>query len=178
MPGVTAALGVAAGWQHSLVLRADDHVWGVGTLAANGLGGQTHDAAEEIPNLSLVSNAWLLDDPDEDGLVTWHEYLAGTDPLDADSNGNGLSDLVDVRRRSEAANPDDDGDGLPNAVELVLGTDPFRADTDGDGVSDLEDFYPLDPTRTAFPAPDPYDTTPPTITLIYPTNARLVGGGN
>jgi hypothetical protein len=67
----------------------------------------------------------LFDDSDQDGLLNWQEYAAGTDPLVADSNGNGLSDLVDVRRRSQSANPDDDGDGVPNVVEIAQGTDPF-----------------------------------------------------
>ena len=80
-----------------------------------------------------------VEDADGDGLPSWREYLAGTDPFSVDTNGNGLSDLADVRRLSQSANPDDDGDGVPNIVELTLGTDPFRADTDGDGdVSEAE----------------------------------------
>jgi hypothetical protein len=85
---------------------------------------------------------------------------------------------VDVRRRGPSGNPDDDGDGVPNAVEVANGTDPFRSDTDGGAVSDLLDFYPLDATRSQKPAPVPGDTTPPTITLTQPTNARPVDGGN
>ncbi len=177
VPTAVASFGAAGGWQHTLVLRADGSVWASGNLSANGLGGTQVNALTQIPNLSLVSNASLFDDADQDGLLGWQEYLAGTDPLAVDSNGNGLSDLVDVRRRSQSADPDDDGDGVPNVVEIAQGTDPFRADTDGDGVSDLTDAYPLDPTRSQAPAPDPNDTTPPTITLTRPSNARPVGGG-
>jgi hypothetical protein len=66
---------------------------------------------------------------------------------------------------------------VPNAFKIAHGLDPFKSDTDGDGVSDLLDAYPLDPTRSVKPPPDPADTTPPVITLTYPTNARPVGGG-
>jgi alpha-tubulin suppressor-like RCC1 family protein len=177
VPGATAAMSIAGGWQHTLVLRADGTVWATGGLNATGLGWAQVNALTVIPNLSLVSNTSLFDDTDQDGLLGWQEYAAGTDPLSVDSNGNGLSDLVDTRRRSQSANPDDDGDGLPNVVEIALGTDPFLADTDGDTVSDLVDAYPLDSTRSQAPAPDPNDTTPPTIILTRPSNARLVGGG-
>ena len=35
-----------------------------------------------------------------------------------------------------AANLDSDGDGLSDALEITLGTDPFNSDSDGDGFSD------------------------------------------
>ena len=130
-----------------------------------------------MPSLSLADNAALFADADSDGLLGWQEYLAGTDPLAADTNGNGLSDLVDVRRRSQASNPDSDGDWVPDVVEIAAGTNPFVADTDGDGTSDLLDAFSLDPTRSIAPLPTPGDTTPPTITLTLPASARPIGGG-
>ena len=177
IPNATASMAATGGWQHTLVLRADGSVWAAGGLTANGLGGTQADSLTQIPNLSLVSNPSLFDDIDQDGLLGWQEYLAGTDPLAVDTNGNGLSDLVDVRRRSQSANPDDDGDGVPNVVEIANGTDPFVADTDGDGVSDLADAYPLDPSRSQAPSSNPNDHTPPVINLTRPSNARPVGGG-
>jgi alpha-tubulin suppressor-like RCC1 family protein len=177
VPGASASMAVAGGWQHTLVLRADGSVWAAGGLTANGLGGTQADSLTQIPSLSLVSNAALFDDTDEDGLLGWQEYAAGTDPIAVDSNGNGLSDLVDVGRRSQSANPDDDSDGVPNVVEIAQGTDPSVADTDGDTVPDLTDAYPLDPTRSEPSAIDPNDHTSPVITLTRPSNARLVGGG-
>jgi alpha-tubulin suppressor-like RCC1 family protein len=177
VPDATAAMGAAGGWQHTIVLRADGTVWATGGLNATGLGWTQVNELTVIPNVSLVSNASLFDDVDQDGLATWEEYAAGTDPLVADSNGNGLSDLVDVRRRSQSANPDDDADGVPNVVELAQGTDPFLSDTDADGVSDLLDAFPLDPTRWLTPVSDPNDHTPPVITLTRPAGARPIGGG-
>ncbi len=49
-------------------------------------------------------------------------------------------------------NADSDGDGLTDGLEVALGTDPFSADTDGDGFSDSEEVAagsdPLDGTKT------------------------------
>jgi hypothetical protein len=175
--GFDGAYGVASGWQDTLVLRADGRVWAIGTQSGTGLGTGTYLDPSPIPDFSLAPNDWLLDDADTDGLPSWREYLATTDPLLFDSNGNGLSDLIDVLRHSQTANPDDDGDGVPNALEIAQGTDPFMADTDGDGVSDRLDAFPLDPTRHDPPTVDPNDHTPPVITLTKPVGARPVGGG-
>jgi Bacterial TSP3 repeat len=67
--------------------------------------------------------------------------------------------------------PDTDGDGLNDIIENILGTDPNLADSDGDGVPDGQDAFPLDPTRSVWPSPDPDDHTPPTITLLSPSGA-------
>jgi hypothetical protein len=130
-----------------------------------------------VPGFSVVSNAWLTTDEDHDGLTAWREWLAGTDPYNPDTNGNGLLDGLEESDTVSALNPDSDGDGLSNAAELLLGTDPYVGDTDGDGVVDGVDAFPLDPTRSAMPPPNPLDTTPPIIILTEPTTARLVGGG-
>jgi alpha-tubulin suppressor-like RCC1 family protein len=176
--GIDGVVDAAAGWQQTLLLRADGTVWATGSSKANGLGGGTVYSPTAIANLSLASNGWLLTDGDEDGLWAWREYLAGVDPLDADTVRNGLGDAVNVRRLLQGADPDDDDDGVPNILEIVNGTDPFSADTDGDGVVDLTDHYPLDTTRSQKPAPNPSDTTPPVITLTQPASARPAGGGN
>jgi hypothetical protein len=66
-----------------------------------------------------------------------------------------------------------DGDGVLNAAEIAQGTNPFSADTDGDGTGDATDCFPLDPTQQC-PEGDPDDTTPPTITILMPSNAVLI----
>jgi Regulator of chromosome condensation (RCC1) repeat/Bacterial TSP3 repeat len=114
------------------------------------------------------------DDPDGDGLTTAQEWALGTDPLDADTNDDGISDGIAVQSGISATDLDMDHDGVLNAAEIQGGTDPFRADTDGDGVNDGADCYPLDPARSTCPPPDPNDHTPPTITLSEPTNAVLI----
>lgn len=72
------------------------------------------------------------DDADCDGMPDWWEILHHLNPLDP-----------------RDAYADSDGDGLVNVLEYRLGTDPWNPDTDGDGVSDGAEVAaggnPLDP---------------------------------
>lgn len=176
--GFASVLRMAGGGTHSLVAAADGTVLAAGNnlWGELGLGTQANQLDPvAVPSLTLATNTWLTSDADGDGLPAWREYLLGTDPLAADTNGNGISDGVEAGQgTTDGANPDTDGDGLPNWVEVTLGTDPFAADSDGDGVNDGADYWPLDPTRWQAPTPTPGDTTPPVITLTYPTGARPV----
>jgi hypothetical protein len=145
-----------------LALRADTSIreWGTGNQLADGL--------------TLGNGSSATEDPDEDGLTNQEEWALGTDPYEADTNGDGIVDGAAAASGESALEPDMDGDGVLNTVEIAQGTDPFNPDTDGDGVNDGADAFPLDPTRTTAPSPDPNDTTPPAITLEEPTNATLV----
>ncbi len=91
----------------------------------------------------------LIDtDDDNDGLDTSYEIKIGTNPLDKDTDGDGLSDkdelgqdievLIDTDNdgRINPVDNDDDGDGLLTSLELSLGTDPLNKDTDMDGIAD------------------------------------------
>jgi len=169
------ALSISGGSTHTLAVIADGTVQAFGSNGAIG-NGTTASATEptEVSGLVLADNAWLLGDPDLDTLVTWREYYLGTDPLNADSNGNGILDGHDDASGANAVNPDVDGDGVPNWIERINGTDPLRADTDGDSVSDLNDVFPLDPTRSMAPSSNPSDTTPPVVTLKEPVSARPI----
>jgi len=113
-------------------------------------------------------------DADHDGLTLAQELFYGTDPLNPDTNGDGIPDGASVALGISPTSLDVDGDGLTNATERRIGTDPLNPDTDGDGVPDGADCFPLDPTRWQCPIPDPTDHTPPSITVLLPTNARLV----
>lgn len=171
-----AAVALSAGGEHSAVIAADGRVFTVGYAwyGQLGTGNQTNQSFPvQAGTLTVVQNSWMTLDSDADGLPNWREYLAGTDPLNPDSNGNGVVDGVEEGSgAADPANPDTDGDGVANWVEVSAGTDPFRADSDGDGVNDGADYFPLDPTRWQAPATTPGDTTPPVITLIYPSGAR------
>ena len=65
-----------------------------------------------------------------------------TDPLDTDTDNDGVSDGDDIDPLD--ANSDSDGDGISDSQETTNGTDPLNADSDGDGVADGDDVNPND----------------------------------
>jgi alpha-tubulin suppressor-like RCC1 family protein len=172
----TNVMAFAAGDVHTLALKPNGGVAVAGINAGRYGDGTTSNAANiiTVPDFLLADNSWLSTDADADGLDTWREYLFGTDPLNPDTNGNGVMDGLDDRRGTDALDPDVDGDGVPNWIEEQNGTDPFRVDSDGDAVSDLNDAFPLDPTRSMAPSTNPSDTTPPVVTLKAPVSARPI----
>jgi hypothetical protein len=89
-------------------------------------------------------------DQDLDGLSDAEEQLIGTDPLSADSDGDGLNDFVEV---VDAQNPQDsDGDGMYDATDSdddndgiftldeVFGGDSSLSDVDNDGIQNWLDM--------------------------------------
>jgi hypothetical protein len=69
----------------------------------------------------------------------------------ADSDGDGLTDEVEIALGTDPANADSDGDGMPDGWEVWNGLDPLDCtdaweDFDGDGVSNLNEYlYGLSP---------------------------------
>jgi hypothetical protein len=96
---------------------------------------------------ALGGPAYATVDSDLDGLCDEDELLLGTDPTDADTDDDGLSDGEELG-----------GDGV---LDLGVDTDPLDRDTDEDG---LEDGAELD----AVPASDP---------LLYDTDADSISDG-
>jgi hypothetical protein len=164
---------------HSVALTGDGQVWTWGSNVAGelGNGGTASDDTyrpRPVTGLNLSDRTWPDGDPDGDGLTSEEELQVGTDPFNADTNGDGVSDRVAIRSGVSATSLDVDADGVSNAVELQKGTDPLAADTDGDGVSDATDCFPRDPTRSTCPVPVPGDQSPPVITLTEPASAVLL----
>jgi FG-GAP repeat protein/thrombospondin type 3 repeat protein len=91
-------------------------------------------------------------DSDDDGLNDGAEVAAGTNPCNPDTDGDGLFDGTEVGTAQAGCpnplNPDSDEDGLSDGAEVAGGTNPCAADTDGDGVPDASDPLPLQPGVT------------------------------
>ena len=123
-------------------------------MLANG-GMPTNIAARlsEALTVELVpvgGTEWALADADNDGLVNLEEFMLGTNPNRADTDGDGPSDRWELEHGyppdvplSPDVLPDTDGDGVPDVWESRFGTNPSSAtdslpcvDTDGDGFLD------------------------------------------
>ena len=63
-----------------------------------------------------------------------------------DSDGDGLSDVIEVGLGTDPLNPDTDGDGLPDGLEVLdYGSNPHASDSDADTVGDACDNCAADP---------------------------------
>ncbi len=110
-----------------------------------------NDGLTDEEEVALGTNP-VNPDTDADGLSDWVEVHDGlcTDPLNADTDGDGLSDgHGEAAAGTDPCNADTDGDGLSDGAELVHGTDPLNADTDrdcyGDGAEVTGGSNPRDP---------------------------------
>ena len=100
---------------------------------------------------NLLSSNWYwdrFDDPDNDELVNWEEYLHKTNPQSVDSDGDAIFDTYEVKYGLDP-NKDDslldkDGDGMNNLFEFKMGldssVDDSALDPDLDGLSNLQEF--------------------------------------
>ena len=156
-----------------------------------------------IPNNPDTDGDTLLDGPELVGV----DLRPATDPLKADTDGDGYDDGVETNTGTyvdafdtgtNPADADTDGDGLVDGVETNTGTfvdetdtgtDPFDADSDSDGA---EDWYEVaaaytDPANPAdfpvipYPLPDPDGSTgatdKPVKVYIMAGQSNMVGFG-
>ena len=177
-PDLTNAVAVAAGGTHSAALRADGAVvcWGgnyngqcdvppgLGPASLIGAGAH-HTLARTGPGEVI---AWGWNDSGQAGGRSFTDgevrYLGGgihfslaliggprtfTDPLNADTDGDGLSDGDEVNvHGTDPLLRDTDGDGLPDGWEVDNGLSPLSAsgddgaggDPDDDGLTNLQEY--------------------------------------
>lgn len=94
----------------------------------------------EINSIENIVAVFIVDNPDldGDGCTNVDETTAGTDPNNADTDGDGENDCAEIG--ADPANPvDTDGDGTIDALESST------TDTDGDGANDETDPANTDP---------------------------------
>jgi hypothetical protein len=72
----------------------------------------------------------ISDDIDNDGIPNEMELALGTDPMNPDTDGDGLSDYEELYIYfTDPTNPDSDFDGVSDYFEVMAGTDPNSADS-------------------------------------------------
>lgn len=89
---------------------------------------------------------------DADGASNLLEYQNGSNPLLADTDGDGLSDGQEILTYStDPANRDSDGEGLNDQAEVITHlTDPWDRDSDNDSFTDLDEvLYGGNPNNVA-----------------------------
>lgn len=120
---------------------------------------ETSCTGEDIFEVTSPHGPPVPGDADGDNITDTDEATYGTDPHNADTDGDGEMDGLETGfSNTDPLDPDSFGidtdvDGLPDGIEPSIGTDPNKADTDGDGINDGWEFFlgndPLDPAVPA-----------------------------
>jgi hypothetical protein len=83
--------------------------------------------------------------------------------MDADTDGDGLSDVVEAGLLTNPSNPDSDGDGMTDGWEVENALDPLvddaAADPDGDGFTNYQEFVAGSDPRDGESLPSAPETT-------------------
>lgn len=107
--------------------------------------------------LNYIENEYGTDknnpDTDGDGLDDYEEIqILGTNPLEKDTDNNGINDgdedfdndgvsnIAELRNKTNPLASDSDGDGFNDKIEMEIKTDPLKTDTDNDGASDYWEY--------------------------------------
>lgn len=85
------------------------------------------DGLSNEDEIELYQTNPLDPDTDDDGLLDGAEVSGGTDPKDADTDDDGLTDGEEVSLGTDPNDPDSDDDGITDGGEVDEGTDPTNA---------------------------------------------------
>ena len=103
------------------------------------------DSGKNIRGSYIIEYSAQLDplqsDTDGDGVNDFDEIRLSGNPTKIDTDGNGIPDGEELTQGTSLAHQDSDFDGLSDIEELALGTNPLNPDTDGDGVLDGVEAY-------------------------------------
>lgn len=111
------------------------------TGSASVLMGDGYELARDPPTDPLDG------DSDDDGIVDGNEgsaspYSNKTDPLDPDTDDDNLGDLQEVLLGLDPGDPDTDGDMVSDGDEVLrFGTNPRLRDSDNDRLNDGEELF-------------------------------------
>lgn len=161
-PGVLDLSGVASLAQNVRVILQDRDTdnddlpdgWEWHYFGSLQYGALADPDGDGLSNLEEYQNTLYDSDPtksdsDGDGLSDSIEVALGLNPMSRDTDGDGLEDGFEIARGLKANVADSDGDGLNDGDEIALGTNPLLRDTDNDGALDGEEVLagtnPLDP---------------------------------
>ncbi len=125
----------------------------------NGLVNSKDDDEDGLKNYEeiIFSTDTQKSDTDEDGLTDYQEiYYTFTNPLEKDSDGDGISDSeqdldedgltnkLEAENKTNSLNSDTDSDGINDNDEInIYKTNPNNNDTDEDGFSDYDEINNL-----------------------------------
>ena len=113
-----------------MIQATNDGASGIASVQVT-LGGTSHNGIDDawaVANgLNPLDPTLALEDPDRDGLTNLQEFQLGTNPNNADTDGDGLKDGDEVNTyHTNPLLPDSDGDLIPDGVEVQTGTDPLN----------------------------------------------------
>ncbi len=94
------------------------------------------EVANQLNPLSSSGDDGAGGDIDNDGLTNIQEQALGGNPRSADTDGDDLSDALEVQNGTDLSLADTDRDGLTDGQEVTLGLNPLQPDSDGDGMND------------------------------------------
>ncbi len=107
------------------------------TIVTSGCGDDDGDGLINADESNIYNTDPNNPDTDGDGLSDGVEVFSNTDALDADTDNDNLTDGEEINTFfTNPLLPDTDCDGLIDGDEVTFSTDPNDADTDDDGIDD------------------------------------------